>query len=83
MTDILSRAGLPMNPSQTPMEYGDEVDRRLGLGLAGEAAAVFTRARFAREASREDLAELENAVDRIERALSGNRRLRISSSAPV
>jgi len=72
MTEVLTAAGMPRGPSQTPVEYGDCVDRRLGMRLAGQAADIFTRARFARQTSSEDIAELENAVARIEAALGGN-----------
>lgn len=67
----LAKAGLPRGASQTPLEYGDDVDRRLGTRSAGHAARLFTRVRFAREPALEDLEALEISVVELENALGG------------
>ncbi len=66
MAAALERRGVARRPAQTPVEYGHEADRRLGLaGIAGMAAALFDRARFAKEPTAEDLAALGRAVDAV------------------
>lgn len=70
MAAALSSAGLQRRPSQTPLEYGEEADRRLGTTAAGRAAALFNSVRFAREPSHKDLTALEGAVTAVERSLT-------------
>lgn len=70
MAAALAAAGLQRRPSQTPLEYGEEADRRLGTTAAGRAAALFNRVRFAREPSEEDLTALEGAVTSVEKSLA-------------
>jgi protein-glutamine gamma-glutamyltransferase len=72
MTVALERGGMPRAPWQTPLEYACEVDRRMGSGLAGKAAALFNNVRFARAPSGEDLAALERAAREVEDATSGS-----------
>lgn len=69
MAEALALAGVPRRPSQAPVEYGREADRRLGLNLTAGASALFNRVRFAREPSEDDLAALVSVVSDIEKAL--------------
>ena len=74
MVGLLTGAGCPRSPSQTPMEYADSVESSLGVSTVGTAAELFSRIRFAKgEPSPEELITLEGMVDEVESSLLSQR----------
>jgi transglutaminase-like putative cysteine protease len=74
MVGLLAGAGYPRSSSQTPMEYADLVESRLGVDAIKKAAELFSRARFAAvEPSPQDLITLEGMVDEVESSLQSQR----------
>ena len=69
MSSALAGEGIPRRPSQTPVEYGVEVDRRLGTKLAVKASRLFNYARFGPEdPGPAELEELDRAAAEVESA---------------
>jgi transglutaminase-like putative cysteine protease len=70
MVRALASVGVLRAPAQTALELGSEADAALGFDLAGRAAGLFNRARFAAEPAASDLDELDEAVTEIESEVS-------------
>lgn len=84
MYGVLTRAGLPRRPSQTPSEYAEEVHASIGLEPAVRATEIFNVARYGCEDPGErELAALDELVRQVEEAVAARRRGRRTRLRPA